>query len=317
MNNLGKEQQSEAFEIYSKLLLVVNQIKISFYNKDVKIAHYTSLHTLKNLFESKSCFRLYNADYMNDPKEGQVFFKIMDKKYQTNIEEWFYEDTDNSYRLPAYIGSFVRLEEENKQKDKLFLWRTYGKHDNEEAAGACLIFNNEQCSAKYATPQFGSMQEHLNNVQENLAFYKTHYYGRPNEKLEEELEELGERLKVIKQFIEEIKDKLVLRKLVCELLDSIRFLFKESHYCEENEVRIIQLRYGETNESSESQIKVDVDNIPPRFYLEALKSFRFSEVILGPKTRNAQEWEQWVKAKAKEQNRSVEIKQSGIKYGKS
>ena len=323
INNLGKEQQSEAFEMYYKLLFVVYKIKvISFYKKEVHVAHYTSLHTLKNLSEPKSCFRFYNADYVNDPEEGSVFFNIMNEEYQTDIETWFYKDKDKSDRSPAYIGSFVIVEEENKHKDKLFLWRTYGKHDNEEAAGACLIFNNERCFAKYSTPRFGPMEEHSNLLQENLTLYKIHYRGQPNEKLEENLKELGGQLKDINKFIkktdlEKIKDELALRKLVCELVDSVRFLFKESHYYEENEVRVIQWRYGETNESSESQIKVDAENMPPRFYLEAPENFRWDEVILGPRTERYQEWEQWLNAKVKEQNRSIDIKQSGIKYGKS
>ena len=219
------------------------------------------------------------------------------------------------------------------------MWRTYGRHDNEEAAGVCLIFNDQPCFAKYATHQFGPMQEHSNNMQEDWALYEIHYRSKPNkelekeEKLKKELEKLGKQLKIIEEFIkktqpEEIKNGLKqvllairisteLRRLVCELLDSIRFLFKENHYCEEKEVRVIQLRYGERSESSESQTEVDAENIPPRFYLEAQESLRFSEVILGPKTRNAWEWEQWLRAKAREQNESIDIKQSEIKYGKS
>ncbi len=320
--------------MYYKLLLVVYGIKeISLYKKEIHVAHYTSLHTLKNLSEPKSRFRFYHADYMNDPEEGSVFFNIMNEEYQTDIEAWFYKDKDRSDRSPAYIGSFVIVEEENKHKDKLFLWRTYGKHDNEEAAGACFIFNNEQCFAKYPELPFGSMQEHSNILQEDLTLYKIHYRRKPNEELEENLEKLAGQLKHINEFIETVKAeeiesalekailtieiKNALRRLVCELLDGVRFLFKESHYYEENEVRVIQWRYGETNEPSESQIEVDVENMPPRFYLEAPESFEFDEVILGPKTERYQEWEQWLRKKAREQNKSIDIKQSEIKYGKS
>ena len=152
--------KSSLSETYSSLRDTVSEIKDKlFYTLEkpkYEVAHYTSLHALKNLSKSKSCFRFYNSDYMNDPEEGQVFFKIMNEEYPMDegkdIEKCFYKDKDKSYRSPAYIGSFVHLEEESAQKDKLFLWRTYGKHDNEEAAGACLIFNSEQCFAKYPTP---------------------------------------------------------------------------------------------------------------------------------------------------------------------
>ena len=316
----GEMSKSSLSEIYRSLRDTVSEIRdILFYslqNPEHEVAHYTSLHALKNLSKSRNRFRLYNADYMNDPEEGQVFFKIMNE-YQVNIEK-FYKYEARSYRSPAYIGSFVRLEKDNGQKDKLFLWRTYGKHDNEEAAGSCLIFNNEQCFAKYATYKSSSMEKHSNK--ENFALYEIHYRGRSNEKLEKGLEKLAGQLKDMDEFIEivhaeEIKD--VLRRFVCELLDSIRFLFKEKHYREEKEVRVIKFHYDKKDKASTSKIDVDVENIPPRFYTEAPESVRFSEVILGPRTERYQEWEQWLKAKAKNQDRSVDIKQSEIKYGKS
>ncbi len=351
IDKLGKSQQSKAFKIYSNLWGTIIQIQHKLFCKEEsKAAHYTSLDTLINLSEIESRFRLYNADYMNDPEEGQVFFKIMNE-YQTNIkkridiEEWFYKDKDKSYRSPAYIGSFVQFEEGNKQKDKLFLWRTYGKHDNEEAAGACLIFNNKQCFAEDMRYQFGTMAEmqlvnitrsdeikEHNNVKKP-ELYKIYYRGETNNKLEKELEKLAGQLMNINQFIEKVhaekiksvwqqmeerkKTEDALRRLVCELLDSIRFLFKESHYREENEVRVIQWNYGEKDESSESKVEVDAESIPPRLYVEAPENFQFSEVILGPKTERYQEWEQWLKEQAKKQDRSIEIKRSGIKYGKS
>ena len=312
--------KSSLSEISRSLQDTVSEIKdILFYSPKrpkYEVAHYTSLHALKNLSKSRNCFRLYNADYMNDPEEGQVFFKIMND-YQINIEK-FYKYEARSYRSPAYIGSFVRLEEGNGQKDRLFLWRTYGKHDNEEAAGSCLIFNSEQCFAKYVTYKSSLVEEHSNK--ENFALHEIHYREEPNEKLEKGLEKLAGQLRDMDVFIEtvdakEIKDAL--RQFVCELLDSIRFLFKEKHYREEKEVRVIKFHYDEEDEASASKIDVDVENIPPRFYTKAPESVRFSEVILGPKTRNVQEWGQWVKGEAKEQDKSINIKQSEIKYGKS
>ena len=175
------------------------------------------------------------------------------------------------------------------------------------------------------------IKEHNNVKKPEL--YKIHYRGETDNKLEKALEKLADQLMNINQFIEKVhaekiksvwqqmeerkETKYALRRLVCELLDSIRFLFKESHYSEEKEVRVIQLYYGETNESSGSKIKVDVENIPPHFYVEAPENFRFGEVILGPRTKRYQEWEQWLKAEAKKQEKSIDIKRSKIRYGKS
>ena len=78
MNDLEEKQQIKAFKFYINLLITVSETKGKLFCKEESgVAHYTSLHTLKNLSKIESRFRLYNADYMNDPEEGQVFFKIM------------------------------------------------------------------------------------------------------------------------------------------------------------------------------------------------------------------------------------------------
>lgn len=60
------------------------------------------------------------------------------------------------------------------------------------------------------------------------------------------------------------------------ILDQIRFLFKDSSYAHENELRLI--RYSETPEVDENAW------IIPQLYLEIEKSPEYSQVILGPKT---------------------------------
>ena len=67
-----------------------------------------------------------------------------------------------------------------------------------------------------------------------------------------------------------------LKRLARELLDNIRFLFKASHYKEEQEVRVVQFCYYDENMSQEpNRIKVDTEQIPPHFYLDAHDNFRF------------------------------------------
>ncbi len=337
----GVEKTTLTFKVYYKLYMAVHEIQNDlFCAEKLELAHYTSLHVFKAI-SKEECFRLYNAKYMNDPEEGQVFFKIIEeiikkdeedkktKKEDWKIEDRFYKDQEQSYRSPAYIGSFVRDKEDTQgrneeYKDELFLWRTYGKHDNEEAAGACLIFN-KKCFVENRKHQIGAMNELLSyssdgHIQEFLALYKIYYRDQDNNNdLKNKLKEVASQLKNIHEIInkEEEKTKNTLKRLVCELLDSIRFLFKERHYREENEVRVIQLRYGEENKSAESVIKVDMDTIPPRFYCEAPDNFRFNEVILGPRAAHFQEWKQWLTEQNKEQNRNIRIERSQIKYGKS
>ena len=158
-----EEDGGKAFGLYCRLLEAVSHIQQKqFYapQENAEVAHYTSLHTLKSLAD-KGRFRLYNASYMNDPEEGRVFFEIMKGHGIENVEEVFYGNNERKPHLsPAYIGSFVKVDEQDEEKDKLFLWRTYGKHDGQEAAGTCLIFKHEgTVFAERCGAQIGAMQQ--------------------------------------------------------------------------------------------------------------------------------------------------------------
>ncbi len=312
---------------YVGLLNAIVKIQKKLLYKQTEVAHYTSLHTLKSLAQ-KERFRLYNASYMNDPEEGQAFFKKMNKKVtdvDINVERQFYPN--NPYSSPAYIGSFVIVDSENQEpKDKLILWRLYGKQDNQEASGACLIFKPDSF-AKSSPKQLGGMAGMSFKVAESdaqelaktpPALYKVTYINDredENNELQKLLKSLAESLKEIDTLITHDKWKNkenYLRAFVCELLDSIRFLFKKGHYREEHEIRVIDLHYYEEDMMKNSdRVKVDKEQIPPRFYLETRQDFRFSEVILGPRAQNIQDWEMWIKT----QNQEIDVQQSAITYG--
>ena len=267
---------------------------------------------------------------MNDPEEGRVFFDIM-KKSGIDVKKDFYgEDEDLPYLSPAYIGSFVIVDSENQEsKDKLFLWRTYGKHDGHEAAGACLIFRHEgTCFARIHEPQIGNMQQLQSQLPMSVDDHRNlekRRHSKPvpyeifyknegnNQELFKELNELTESLKQVRSHVSKESDdrEKQLKRLARELLDSIRFLFKASHYKEEQEVRVIQFSHYDEKISQEPDgINVDTEQIPPRFYLDAHDSFRFDKVILGPEARGVREWTQWLK------ERGIKTEQSTIKYGK-
>ena len=326
-----KGDKAKAFALYSKLLSSIFKIQEKqFYKPEEgrEVAHYTSLHTLKDLANEER-FRFYNAAYMNDPEEGSVFFDII-KESGINVKEVFYEeDEDLPYPSPAYIGSFIMVDSNNQeQKDELFLWRTYGKHNGQEAAGACLIFRHEgACFAEIHQTQVGDMQRLQSKLpmvagdpknpgerqHSKPALYKIFYIDKGNNKeLSKELNELAESLKQVDLFVSKRRSrKNRLKRLARELLDNIRFLFKASHYKEEQEVRVIQFRYYDENMSQElDEIKVDTEQIPPRFYLDAHDSFHFDKVILGLEAHGVREWTQWLR------KHGTKAKKSEIKYGK-
>ncbi|MDA8010904.1 MAG: hypothetical protein MPJ83_01025 [Gammaproteobacteria bacterium] len=103
------------------------------------ISHYTGLKALKNLVEGGK-FRLYNADYMNDREEGNAFWDFMDGNTQHDPRAKIHSHGEKKLLSPAYVGSFFR-EKHGSKDGELFLWRTYGKNAEVEAAGACIYFD--------------------------------------------------------------------------------------------------------------------------------------------------------------------------------
>ena len=332
--NMPNEDKDKIIETYFRLTMTIEKIKEKLFDaaQGTSVAHYTSLDTLKSIF-SHGRFRLYNSSYMNDPEEGRVFFEMMkDFEEDLDLDGTFYgEDKDIPYRSPAYIGSFIKLDP-SEDKDKLFLWRTYGKHKGEEAAGGCLIFPSARFAKRYLSQvgemwnsggmwKLGDIIVHSEGTRnDNQSAYEVVYMDKDKEMSEplskELLRNVAQYLKEAKHHIENIVEsdetKGRLKKLVRELLDSIRFLFKASHYKEEREVRVLQFRYSEENtERSSDEIKIDIETIPPRFYLETPEGFRCSEVILGPRSQHFQEWKQWIE----EQSSPVNVERSKIKYG--
>ena len=325
------EKGVEPFGLFITLHAAIAKIKEVRLSKPIdgnEIAHYTSLHTLKKLVDKEECFRLYNAGYMNDPEEGRAFFDVME--YFFNIagkgERWrdvkslFYlKNKETPYPSSAYIGSFVIVDSDvasAKNKDELFLWRTYGKHDLEEAAGACLIFKHEETHfAEHPPFEISAMSQLVDTGPMSWqqppkpALYKIAYLSCCNKgQLAIALGELVKPLEAVVSFYKEFEgnQKVALAKLVRELLDDIRFLFKADHYKEEHEVRVIRMAYYA---AEQTDIQIDMEQFPPSLYLETLKGCRFPEVILGPQTRRVSEWKQWLKKRGVEK-----VSPSGIPY---
>ena len=347
---MGDEQQAEAFRLCYNLVVAAYKVQLKLFKPagGYEIAHYTSLDTLKALADNKP-FRLYNVAYMNDPEEGRTFFKIMEGE-GVDVEGVFYKDASQGTRLspayesasqgarlsPAYIGSFVNATQQEGQKDNLFSWRTYGKHNGDEAAGACLIFGSEQFADSMTDMQFGGMlglpEMSVGNRSDSSVEMPTSSTSVPSAKawspaplfevaykgkakaMDDLLEELAASIKQVQEFLqqsapENSKPKLI--TLVREVLDSVRFLFKANDYQEEHEVRVIRMLYPVSTENQPER-KIDMERIPPRFYLE-LPNTRLNEVILSPKEKRYEEWEYWLKQKSK--LGKTTITKSKIKYG--
>ena len=189
----NSEEKKKLYNLYIRVSEIRNALFLGALPPQVR--HYCPLDTLKNLAQgaqsSAGKFRLYNADYMDDPEEGEALLDILSddgfdvkeifyenkEKHRpisqanakevfheneeehrpispANAKEAFYENEEEHEPIsPAYVGSFTR-----KKKEELFLWRAYGKQNGVDAAGACLAFGSFAFSTRISpllsTPQF-------------------------------------------------------------------------------------------------------------------------------------------------------------------
>ena len=126
--------------LYQYLLLQ----SLSFNNKilkreftyNIEIAHYTSLNILLKLIKEDNKIRITNISNANDPKEGKILENILNKnKLDIKIK--------NDENLITLQTSFSR------NKDALTMFRLYGKNENKEATGICLVIDKKYFNDNY------------------------------------------------------------------------------------------------------------------------------------------------------------------------
>lgn len=129
--------------LYQYLLLQ----SLSFNNKTLKreftynieIAHYTSLNILLKLIKEDNKIRITNISNANDPKEGKILENILNKnKLDIKIK--------NDENLITLQTSYSR------NKDALTMFRLYGKNENKEATGICLVIDKKYFNDNYLSP---------------------------------------------------------------------------------------------------------------------------------------------------------------------
>ncbi|WP_288681075.1 tetratricopeptide repeat protein [uncultured Brachyspira sp.] len=126
--------------LYQYLLLQ----SLSFNNKTLKreftynieIAHYTSLNTLLKLIKEDNKIRITNISNANDPKEGKILENILNKnKLDIKIK-----NDENLITLQTSLS---------RNKDALTMFRLYGKNENKEATGICLVIDKKYFNDNY------------------------------------------------------------------------------------------------------------------------------------------------------------------------
>ncbi|MBB6497313.1 tetratricopeptide repeat protein [Methanococcus maripaludis] len=295
-NILNDKNEAECISIFGHLCKIIIRVKNFKKERLVEkgnLVHYTKPHVLELFIEKNSKFHLYDASYMNDPEEGKLLLDIA--KHVKSPLKKFYPRKKESNEFRTFIGSFLPSE----CKDKLFLWRTYGKDKNGgEAKGACIeieesffdhekhnVLNNLIMEQNIENGSFsGTKQSAVDKTPLNI--YRVVYEKLNDEdgKIKSLLADINEDLTGLLKYT---KFKKPIGILVRSIMDEVTYLVKSVNYKEEEEVRAI-ITYKIDN----PHIQTDNNVSPPRLYVEIDKELKkyISSVVIGPRVENKGEW---------------------------
>jgi len=225
------------------------------------LAHYTSVETVFSIIENKGELRLYDAFYLNDPKEGRFFSKHLKDALAENYE-WLggIDDTD------AFICSFVGGDKEIG--DNLSFWHSYGKG----GLGCSVRLSELHSQESVFHPVLYGEESVKNAVTAFVPFFKL---GK----------EVHDRLSLLKES--------TVRKFFAEnfwkAFDEIKFMYKDIAYECEREYRVVRIP------NSDKEVNYDLKSEGPylRKYI-ADERFGVSKILasgslvtVGPAVRKA------------------------------
>lgn len=282
----------------------VEKIKeeLRYASNDKEFIHYTSLGTLKFLLyksdknkkdsnktdnkekdSNKSDdninyprLRLSNARQMNDPNEGYTLFNLI------GIEKKDLPETDYA-TSPFFFASMTQIKEDQKLDDSLPMWKQYG----DDARGINLTYHPDYIKSL---------------IDDGIEIYKVCY--------KVESDTLKKEIDAIKSAFDEIKeaeDKRNYFSSALNLIDDIRYLFKDADYRYENEYRIIKSYEGKESEIFTSDSS---NSVIPGLYVYIDTELKYSKIKLGPKCDDID----FVAPYIKHIDRKIEVTRSEISY---
>ncbi|WP_239650282.1 tetratricopeptide repeat protein, partial [Brachyspira hyodysenteriae] len=302
-------------------------------DKNIEISHYTSLDILLILLGCKNensdevgNIRINNISTANDPKEGNILESIFNRN-DINIK------IGSDEKIVTLQTSYSR------NRDSLTMFRLYGKKENKEATGICLVLDNEYFTNSYTSPfsyydfnvsnedKEKTKKEEYTTNKRNL--YWVLYYDEKLNKLvfnKEDLkyssniidlneikkyrkklkedDTLEDKIKYafskIFEYTRKIKEKKINPKLYNYLFENIKYIIKHEAFFEEQELRMLV-----TSDYKSKEIKAD--KINNKLYIDYLKLFDkntnyIKEIIIGSKVENNESLAEYIRKILHEKN---------------
>lgn len=264
-----KNQILEDILILTKTVNAIQQIKqgllVKEVDDDVDIAYYTSIDNLFLMLPCKAKKKEYigklaimNISYMNDPNEGKTLQKFL---YGKEIERTRGKRRD--VRVP-----YVFLKCFTTQIDYLPMWEMYADH----AEGCCIVINwnkIRQYNTEKSVPLYRVLY-----LTENSGEYAITRTKNPHIK---EFTRVKQYLNVLKDNAVHISTRKEALNIFGKLLSDIIYLFKDSSYSYEQEMRIIYSYDSISDVFMHTETKYPLLFVYPDFPLQ------IEEIILAPK----------------------------------
>lgn len=250
----------KAAEVTERILRVLRVKEIQ-----QNLAYYTSMDTLFKMLpvgikDTEFCGRLsiMNISYMNDPNEGKILRSCV-------CDGW--SQDENSKRRKSVRIPYVFMKCFTSQVDYLPMWEMYGEH----AKGCCLVLDQEQPAAQTQIP-----------------LYKVCYVERTGHDFyikEQDNRNIADTkmiqhsLRMLAKIFREMQED-DWRKMFCDILGMLIYLFKDNSYYYEQECRILY-------EFTECQNSIrHTDGEYPLLFVQTDFPVQLKEIILGPKFEN-------------------------------
>ena len=281
LNNVAYMNDPTEGEVFIELLLT----KV---RKDEKLKD--SKEFIKNLYVTGSNT---NREVLN--RKSSVFLTSFSEAIDTSLPMWVQYSDDGQGCCITIKSSFFDKEEKSSLSDSFKVTKiknseklvyTIGKNDIDGISG--LVQYN--CNNELELLTEFSDNPHYEKSRDNGCYclYKIQYLGYKGdgyyiaEDKEEKFTDLLESLCDLREDIESNPD---LKPIIQNILDQIRFLFKDKNYEHEKELRLIKFE-------NNGKVKYTGENegfIVPHVYIEMDKELEVEEVILGPKAKNPME----------------------------
>lgn len=293
-----KETKKDLYDIYNYVdeLLLIESIKkdLRMKIKPKDYVYYTRIENLAYMFPEKILkdskqennnkigrLSFMHYAYMNDPKEGMPLIEYI---------------TGEKDKIDKYTYPYVFMKCFTPRKDDIPMWEIYG----DRACGCCVVID------------WKKLLENNNDLPLYKVCYikdsKAYLLNDETGKMEEN-EDIVKKLNMIRDFYSKTKKVIFL-----QLLDEIRYLFKNIEYKHEEEIRIIYFHNEETNKFHYTDDKI------PKLFIYAPFYTYIERIIIGPKCQQSSNYLPYLQKQLYEMNKHIEynekteIEKSKVNY---